>query len=98
MVLLHVLHLLYVLLSCLWCDWLNNRKHRLVAAKVIYAMVFQVDSHSGWAKLGPAGVPYKLELSWDEQITVDREAYMWTQKEIIQEGKELSKLPKAAKG
>jgi len=78
--------------------WLFNRRNMMVAAKFIYGLVFQVDSQCGWPKVGESLVPYDVNVPWDDQISIEREAFAWTQKQIIQEGRELSKLPKAGDG
>lgn len=75
-----------------------NRKSLEVAARFIYALVFQVDSQHGWSTIGPEEVPYDVNGDWDAQISVDREAYAWTQKFLMEDGMELSKLPKAGGG
>lgn len=81
----------YGLVVCLF-----HRRNMIVCAKFIYGLVFDVDSNSGWAKLGVEQVPYDVNGQWDQQVSVHREAYAWTQMCILKEGKSLSKLPNAS--
>lgn len=73
---------------------MDYRRNLQIGAQFIYGLVFHTNSRQGWTKVGEDQVAYDLDKGWDDNISIEREAYAWTQLQILGEGKELSKLPK----